>query len=594
MSGKQIWLRILGFTGRYKRLAIFSVVCALVTVAASLIGPFFIGKTVDQMVGPGNVDFAEIGRLLLILGLIYGIGSLFGWFLYTFTNKIAYQTVFDMRRALFAKINDLPLSFHDTHPHGDSISRFVNDMDAVSDGLLQGFSTLLTGIFTIAGAIGLMLYISPMITLVVLLSAPVSFYVARFITLRTQQMFREQAKVLGTLNGYVEEMIGGQKTVKAFGYEKRAYAGFEERNATLQQAGIKAQFYGSLSNPSTRLVNNITFSVIALIGSLVVIRDGITVGELSSFLIYANLFAKPFNEITGVITQLQGATASAQRIFTLMDLTPEIPDVVESGTAGHADTAAVASSATSSAAQAGVIRFEHVRFAYTPERPLITDFSLTVQPGTRIAIVGQTGAGKTTLVNLLMRFYEVGGGTITIGGTDIRAMSRDRLRQSFGMVLQDTWLFAGTVRDNIAYGKPDATDEEVIAAAKAAHAHSFIKRLPQGYQTPITGTGGSLSQGQEQLLTIARVMLADPPMLILDEATSSIDTRTEIRIQKAFQKMTAGRTSFVIAHRLSTIREADLILFMANGDVVESGTHEELLASGGYYARLYNSQFAAV
>ncbi|MCL6457965.1 MAG: ABC transporter ATP-binding protein/permease [Gorillibacterium sp.] len=579
MNNKQTWQRILGYTGKYKSTAIASVGCAILTVLASLVGPFFIGRVVDQMIGVDAVEFGTITKLLIILAIVYGVGSFFGWLLYSLTNRIAYQTVFDMRRALFAKINQLPLTFHDSHPHGDSISRFVNDMDAVSDGLLQGFSTLLTGIITITGAIGLMLYISPMMTLVVLLSAPVSFFAARFITMRTQQMFREQAKVLGGLNGYVEEMIGGQKVVQAFHYEDRSYAQFTAKNEALYQAGIKAQFYGSLSNPTTRLVNNITFSVIAMIGSVVVILGKISVGELSSFLIYSNLFAKPFNEITGVITQLQSATASAQRIFALLDLSPEQPDAPDAVEMKHSQ---------------GTIMFDHVKFAYDPERPLITDFSLLVKPGTRIAIVGQTGAGKTTLVNLLMRFYEVNHGVIAIDGVDIQSITRDSLRRNFGMVLQDTWLFAGSIRDNIAYGKPEATDEEVIAAAKATHAHSFIKRLPDGYHTLISGSGGSLSQGQEQLLTIARVMLVDPPMLILDEATSSIDTRTEIRIQKAFQKMIAGRTSFVIAHRLSTIREADLILFMADGDIIESGSHEELLARDGYYSRLFNSQFAAV
>ncbi|MEK4237948.1 MULTISPECIES: ABC transporter ATP-binding protein [Paenibacillus] len=578
MNKNNIWKRLIVYTGHYRKIAIGAVICALLSVIASLIGPLLIGKAIDFMIGPGEVDFDAVLRLLLILAAVYIVGSFFGWLLTYLTNRIAYRTVYDLRRELFDKLNVLPLKFHDNHPQGDSISRFVNDMDAVSDGLLQGFSTLLTGIITIVGAIVLMLYISPLMTLVVLLSAPATFFVARFITMRSQKMFKEQAKILGGLNGYVEEMIGGQKVVTAYHYEERAMSQFEEQNETLYQTGVKSQFYGSLSNPTTRLVNNVTFSVIAMIGSVMVIRGHFTVGDLSSFLIFSNLFAKPFNEITGVITQLQSATASAQRIFAILDLTPE-----------PADSKGAKIMSTSQ----GTITFEKVSFAYNPERPLINDFSLEVKPGTRVAIVGQTGAGKTTLVNLLMRFYDVDRGSIKIDGVDIKTITRDSLRRNFGMVLQDTWLFGGTIRDNIAYGKPGATEEEVIAAAKAANAHSFIKRLPEGYDTKISGSGDNLSQGQKQLLTIARVMLVDPPMLILDEATSSIDTLTEVRIQKAFLTMIAGRTSFVIAHRLSTIRESDLILFMKDGDIVESGTHDQLLASGGYYARLYNSQFAS-
>ncbi|MEK3758631.1 ABC transporter ATP-binding protein [Paenibacillus sp. FSL P4-0338] len=579
MTSTMTWKRLFQYTREYRKITYGAIFCAILSVVASLIGPLLIGRAIDHMIGPDRVEFPEILRLLLILGSVYLVGSFFGWLLTYYTNKLAFRTVYDLRRELFDKLDALPLKFHDNHPQGDSISRFVNDMDAVSDGLLQGFSTLLTGIVTIAGAIGLMLYISPIMTLVVLLSAPATFFVARFITMRSQQLFREQAKILGGLNGYVEEIVGGQKVVQAYHYEDRSFAGFAERNNELYKTGTKSQFYGSLSNPTTRLVNNITFSLIAMIGSVLVIGDLFSVGDLSSFLIYSSLFAKPFNEITGVITQLQSATASAQRIFTILDLPQEAPD--------QPDAYVMENSR-------GTITFDKVSFAYTPERPLIKDFSLEVKPGTRVAIVGRTGAGKTTLVNLLMRFYEVDSGTIRIDGVDITSITRDSLRRNFGMVLQETWLYGASIRDNIAYGKPEASEAEVIAAAKAANAHSFIKRLPEGYDTKISTSGDNLSQGQKQLLTIARVMLVDPPMLILDEATSSIDTLTEARIQKAFLAMITGRTSFVIAHRLSTIREADLILFMKDGDIVESGTHDELLGSGGYYARLYNSQFTAV
>lgn len=580
MSTGQTWKRILQYTKKYKTSVFWAIVSAMISVIASLIGPYLIGRAIDRMVGPDEVYFGQITSILVSLAFIYVIGSIFTWILTYLSNQIAYSTINDMRAELFDHIDALPLKFHDRHPHGDVISRFVNDMDAISDGLLQGISTLLTGIVTIAGAIGFMLYVNPLMTLVVLVSAPVTYFVARYITKRSQRLFKEQAQVLGQLNGYIEEMIGGGKVVKAFHYEERAEREFRDINQKLYDRGVKSQFASSLSNPTTRLVNNITFTAVAIIGALLVITANISVGDLSSFLIYANLFAKPFNEITGVLTQLQAATASAERIFAIMDLEEEVPDAVNA--------------VELQPSQRATIEFKHVKFAYVPERPLITDFSLTVKPGTRIAIVGQTGAGKTTLVNLLMRFYEVDGGSITIDGVNIKDISRDSLRRNFGMVLQETWLYQGTIRDNIAYGKPEATEQEVIAAAKAANAHSFIKRLPQGYDTMIHGTEGNLSQGQKQLLTIARVMLVDPAMLILDEATSSIDTLTEVRIQKAFLKMIEGRTSFVIAHRLSTIREADLILFMKNGDVVESGSHDELLTRGGYYANLYNSQFAAV
>ncbi|MFD1176973.1 ABC transporter ATP-binding protein [Paenibacillus puldeungensis] len=577
MSRKNTWNRLLRYTGQYRLVSWGALLSAALSVGASLIGPLLIGKAIDLMVGPVKVDFKSILGLLGIMIIIYAAGSLFNWLLIILTNKMAYQSVNDMRQDLFEKLNKLPLSFHDNHPHGDSISRFVNDMDAVSDGLLQGFSTLLTGILTLIGAIALMTYTSPLLTLVVLLLTPAAYMTARFITVKSQKLFREQAKVLGNLNGYVEEMIGGQKVVQALQFEDRSYEKFTEENDRLYHAGVKAQFFGSLANPSTRLVNNLIFSIIAIIGCVAIIRGHVTIGGLSAFVIYTNQFAKPFNEITGVLTQLQAAVVSAQRIFDILDLSPESPDAVKSIERQQCK---------------GSIVFDQVSFSYNPGKPLISNFSLQVNSGMRVAIVGHTGAGKTTLVNLLMRFYDVDSGSIKIDGTDINDISRDSLRRCFGMVLQDTWLFAGTIRDNIAYGKPEATEDEIIAAAKAADAHSFIKRLPNGYDTLISASGDNLSQGQKQLLTIARVMLVDPPMLILDEATSSIDTRTEIRIQKAFQRMIQGRTSFVIAHRLSTVREADLILYMMNGNIVESGTHEQLLRSGGHYAQLYNSQFS--
>lgn len=571
--------RIIQYAKKYKAYAIGAFVAAILSVAASLIGPMLIGRAIDNMAGAGAVDFKTIFRILITLGLTYAIGSLFVWMLTYFSNYISYETVNDMRCQLIEKTNTLPLNFYDTNAHGDTISRFVNDMDAVSDGMLQGISTLLTGIVTIIGAVSLMLYINPIMTLVVLLSAGASYLMARFITNRSQQMFKFQAKSLGKLNGYVEEIIGGQKVVQAFNYEERSFKEFEKINSELYNAGVKSQFYGSLSGPTTRLVNNMAYAAIGVMGSILSILGKITVGDITSFLIYSSLFAKPFNDITSVFTQIQAAVASAQRIFYILDLPSEKAD----------DKAAIDLKYSK-----GIISFNRVYFSYTPEIPLIKNFNLTVKQGSRIAIVGHTGAGKTTVVNLLMRFYEVNSGSIAVDGIDIKNITRSSLRRNFGMVLQDTWLFAGSIRDNIAYGKPDATEEEIIAAAKAAEAHGFIRRLPKGYDTLISDTGENLSQGQKQLLTIARVMLVNPPMLILDEATSSIDTRTEIHIQKAFLKMIEGRTSFVIAHRLSTIKEADLILVMENGNIVESGTHKELLKNGGYYKKLYNSQFAPI
>lgn len=575
-SHSTLFKRLFYFMGSSGKLVAYAAVCALISVAASLLGPLLIGFAVDDMAVAGQVDFNAIARIIAGLAVIYGIGSLFTWLLTYLTNRIAFKMVRDIRQQLFEKMNTLPLKYFDGNPHGDIISRFINDMDAVSEGVLQGLSTLLTSVFTLVGSILLMLTISGWMTAVVLLSTPLAFFVARFITTRSQMLFKEQARLVGQLNGYAEEIINGQKVVKAFGYEGRSFEKFSALNEELKGVGVKSQYYSSLTNPATRLVNNTTYTVVGVIGSITAIMGGISVGGISSFLIYSNLFAKPFNEITGVLSQLQAALASSQRIFAVLDQEPEISD---------------AKNALNLEETTGKVNFDKVRFSYQPERPLIKNFNLAVKPGSRIAVVGRTGAGKTTLVNLLMRFYEVDGGTISIDGTDITHITRDSLRKNIGMVLQDTWLFSGTVRENITYGKPDAKEEAIIAAAKAADAHSFIRRLPEGYDTVISDGGDNLSQGQKQLLTIARVMLADPPMLILDEATSSIDTLTEIRIQKAFLKMMEGRTSFVIAHRLSTIREADLILVMENGDVAESGNHEELLMKKGLYASLYNSQF---
>lgn len=576
---KNTLARLLKYIGKYKGKIILSVICAVISVIASLISPRLIGQAIDKMLGAGKVDFVAVIKVLIILGIVYICGCFFTWILTYLTNQIAFKAVNDMRTELFEKINSLPLKFFDSTPHGDTISRFINDIDAISDGILQGLSTMITGIITIIGAIGFMLYLNPIMTVVVLLSAPVSYFAARFITLRSQKLFKEQARSLGKLNGYVEEIIGGQKVVDAYNYQERSFNKFKEINSELYEAGVKSQFYGSLTNPTTRLVNNITFSIVGIIGSTAAIMGKITVGEISSFLIYSNLFAKPFNEMTGVFTQIQAAVASGQRIFKILDMESE-----------KSDDKAYENTKPSE----GNVEFKNVYFSYDKNRTLITDFNLKTKPGDRIAIVGHTGAGKTTIVNLLMRFYDVDKGSILVDGKDIRDIKRDSLRRDFGMVLQDTWLFEGTIRDNIAYGKPNATEEEIIAAAKAADAHGFIRRLSKGYDTVISDGGDNISEGQRQLLTIARVMLVDPPILILDEATSNIDTRTEIHIQKAFLKMVSGRTSFIIAHRLSTIKEANLILVMDNGNVVESGTHEQLLKNSNEYAKLYYSQFAQI
>lgn len=565
------------FIGKYKKLLLFSVISALISVICMLYGPLIIGHTIDSMVLSHKNIFSSILHSLILLGLVYLCSNFFLWLLNFLTNRISYFTVNQLRKALFDKLAVLPLEFYDRNAHGDTTSRFINDVDIISDGLLQGFMALLQGVVTIIGSIVFMLTLNPIMTFIVVLSAPASFLTARFITKRSQKLFREQAKYLGQLNGYSEEMIEGQKIVKAFCYESRAKEHFEQINAKLYETGVKSQFISSLSNPSTRVVNNIAYAVIGVCGSIAAIYGHLTAGDISSFLIFAVIFAKPFNDITNVLTQMQSAVASAQRVFHILDLEPEND---------KADNSTQIKSCT------GHVQFEDVSFSYRPDRKLIEHFNLDIKPGSSIAIVGKTGAGKTTLVNLLMRFYDVNGGCIRVDGTDIRELSRDNLRAQFGMVLQDTWLFNGSIRDNIAYAKPNASMEEIIAAAKEAGADGFIRRLEKGYETKITADGDNISEGQKQLLTIARVMLANPPMLILDEATSNIDTYTEMKIQRAFRRLTEGRTSFMIAHRLSTIRNADLILVMNQGHIVESGNHEKLLEKKGYYADLYNSQFS--
>ncbi|MBU3216735.1 ABC transporter ATP-binding protein/permease [Clostridium estertheticum] len=576
---KTIFKRIIKYMSNSKIYIIFSLLSAIITVVLSLIAPLLIGKTIDMMIGKGLVDFSYVFKIIIAIAIVYAASNIFNWLLIYLTNLIAFSSVNQMRQDLFKKTNKLPLNFFDTNPHGDTISRFVNDIETISDGMIQCLSTLITGIVTIIGAICFMFYLNPIMTLVVLILSPASYFMARFITNRSQKMFKKQAKILGNLNAYAEEIIDGQKVVKAFNYEDETINKFKEINSDLYSAGVKSQFYGSLSGPTTRVVNNIIYSLIGIIGSFAVIFGKLTIGDISSFLIYSTLFSKPLNDITAIFTQIQAAAASAERIFYVLDMEPEIADKKRIINLHNNE---------------GVISFRNVNFGYTPNRPLIKNFNLNVKPGSRVAIVGTTGAGKTTLINLLMRFYEINSGGIFIDGININEISRDSLRCSFGMVLQDTWLFCGTIKENIAYGKADATEEEIITAAKASGSHSFIRRLPKGYNTIITDAGENLSQGQRQLLTIARVMLANAPMLILDEATSNIDTITELKIQKAFIKMLKGRTSFIIAHRLSTIKESDIILVMDNGNIVQSGTHEELLEKGGQYSRLYNSQFAAV
>ena len=570
--------RVLHKIRPYSAFVVCSLLVAAVSVAAQLYIPILCGDAIDKMLGKGNVDLAGVLRIAVSILVVAAVAALAQWLLSVCNNRITFSVSRDLRNEALRKIQTLPLSYLDSHPSGDIVSRMVADVDTFADGLLMGFTQLFSGILTIFGTLLFMLRENVPITLVVVCITPLSLVVAGFLAKRSYGYFQSQSTVRGKQTALVNEMIEGQKVVQAFGHEAESLAAFDEVNGQLQDVSLKAIFFSSLTNPATRFVNNIVYAGVGLVGALYAVRGGITIGQLSVFLNYANQYTKPFNEISGVDTELQNALACAARVFELLDAEDQMPEA-ENAAALQPD---------------GHVQLQDVSFRYLPDRPLIEGLSLDVQPGQRIAIVGPTGCGKTTLINLLMRFYDVNSGSIKVSGTDIRDVTRASLRGSYGMVLQDTWLRAGTVRENIAYGKPDATMDEVIAAAKAAHAHSFIRRLPEGYDTVIAEDGGNISQGQKQLLCIARVMLCLPPMLILDEATSSIDTRTEVRIQKAFARMMQGRTSFIVAHRLSTIREADLILVMKDGHIVEQGNHDQLLAQGGFYAKLYNSQFEGV
>lgn len=566
--------RLLKYTKPYHKFLIFSIFCAILNVAFTLYVPVLIGKAVDQMISAGSVSFYTLWRILIILAITVALASLFNWLLSYFTNLITFRTVKDLRISLFQKFMRVPLKMIDSHAHGDLISRLVNDIDQVSDGMLQGFTQLFTGVMTILGTLLFMLFANVWITLLVVLMTPLSLFVAAFIAKKTFRHFKVQSRTQGELSAFIAERVGNQKLMISFAREEANEEQFDEINARLYTEGQRAQFASSLSNPCTRFVNGLVYAAVGIAGAISAIYGHISVGQISMFLSYANQYTKPFNEITGIITQLQSAIAAAERVFDVLDEEEETPEGDARLPEGESE-----------------IRFCGVDFGYNKSRRIIEDFDLVVSPGMCVAIVGPTGCGKTTLINLIMRFYDVNAGKILLHDTDIRDVPRAELRSRFGMVLQDSWLFTGTVRENIAYGRPDATDEQIEAAARAAHAHSFIRRLPQGYDTMIEQDGGNLSQGQRQLLCIARVMLVDPPMLILDEATSNIDTRTEVLVQSAFTKMMQGRTSIVVAHRLSTIRGADMILAMRDGKIVETGTHGELLSRGGFYANLYNSQF---
>ena len=574
---KAVLKRVLTHIKKYRILVILSFVCAMITVASTLYAPILTGNAIDLIVGKGLVDFDGIKDIIYTFLMVTVVTVLSQWFMNIINNHITYSVVRDIRIEVFNHMEELPLSYIDSHKHGDIVSRIVSDIDQFADGLLMGFTQLFTGIVTILATLGFMIAVNVPIALVVIVLTPLSLFVASFIAKRTYHLFHQQSETRGDITSLVDEMIGQQKIVQAFGYEDDALDRFEEINERLEKDSMSATFYSSIVNPCTRFVNNLVYAAVGIIGAVSVISTGFTVGQLTCFLSYANQYTKPFNEISNVITELQNAMACAGRVFELLDETPQVPEKE------HAHVLTDTK---------GAIEIKDVNFSYVKDKKLITNLNLSVKPGMRVAIVGPTGCGKSTLINLLMRFYDVDTGAISVDGTDIRDMTRDSLRENYGMVLQETWLKSGTIRENIAYGKPDATDAEIVQAAKLAHSDSFIRRLPQGYDTVITEDGGNLSQGQKQLLCITRVMLLLPPMLILDEATSSIDTRTEIRIQKAFNRMMQGRTSFIVAHRLSTIREADVILVMKDGNIIEKGNHEELMAQNGFYTNLYNSQFA--
>ena len=568
---------VLKYIRSYRFFLALSILCAAVSVALSLYNPILIGNAVDLVIGKGNVNFAAVFQILLKMGILILITAAAQWLMNLCNNKISYNVIRDMRQDAFEKIQILPFRYIDSHPYGEVVSRVIADVDQFSDGLLMGFTQLFSGVITIAGTLMFMFVLSPAIALLVVVLTPLSLLVASFIASRTYSMFKLQSETRGEQTALIEEMIGNQKVVKAFGHEEESQSRFDEINTRLQSCSLQATFFSSLTNPCTRFVNSLVYAAVAIFGAVLAIGGRISVGQLVSFLSYANQYTKPFNEISGVVTELQNALACAARVLELIHEEPEIPEKEDAAVLTDPD---------------GTVEIEDVWFSYTPEQKLIENFNLSVKQGQRVAIVGPTGCGKSTMINLLMRFYDVNKGSVKVSGTDVRQLTRKSLRYAYGMVLQETWLKSGTIRENIAMGKPDAPEEEIIAAAKAAHSHSFIKRLPDGYDTVISEDGGSLSQGQKQLLCITRVMLALPPMLILDEATSSIDTRTEQRIQKAFAKMMQGRTSFIVAHRLSTIREADVILVMRDGKIIEQGTHESLMKQQGFYAQLYNSQFA--